>query len=152
LVFDDQRRFSGPQGPLAKFIQTFCLAADDYGMQVERNPVVSFGNGNATAQRIQQDIDELYARITRQKNGPPELLMFAIKGKSTVVYEIVKQYSDTVKGVQSQAMDSFNVIKKGGDRSYHANLLLKVNSKLGGTTVSLNSNFTDARVPTVITF
>jgi hypothetical protein len=69
-----------------------------------------------------------------------------------MVYETAKQYCDSVKGVQSQALDSFNVVKKGRDRSYHANLLLKVNSKLGGITVSLARNFSGAEVPTVIPF
>jgi len=150
LVFDDQRRFSGPQGALGRFIDTLCRTADDYGMKIDYNPVVMYGNFNAPQQSIYRDCDELFNRITREKKGPPEMLFFVIKGKSAIIYEHVKQYCDTVKGVQSQAVDGFNVMKKGGDRSYHANLLLKVNSKLGGTTVVLETNFTDAQNPTVL--
>ena len=119
-------------------------------MKIDYNPVVMYGNFNAPQQSIYRDCDELFNRITREKKGPPEMLFFVIKGKSAIIYEHVKQYCDTVKGVQSQAVDGFNVMKKGGDRSYHANLLLKVNSKLGGTTVVLETNFTDAQNPTVL--
>jgi hypothetical protein len=151
-VFDEQRKFGGPQGPLAKFVQMLCLAADDYGMKIDRNPVVTYGNGNAPQQSIHRDCEELYTRVTRQKDGPPEMLMFVIKGRGAVLYEMIKQYCDTSKGVPSQALDAFNVIRKGGDRSYLGNLLLKVNAKLGGTTVALHSNFTDSKIPTVIFF
>lgn len=149
LVFDDKRRFAGPGGVLPPFVQTMCQTGDDYGMRIDRNPVIDYGNFNASQQSIHRDCEGLYNRIQREKSGAPELLMFIIKGKNTVIYEHVKQFCDTLKGVQSQAVDGFNVQKKGGDRAYHANLLLKVNTKLGGTTVSLKKNFTDKSRPTV---
>ena len=148
-MFDDQRRFGGPQGILKRFIDTLCRTGDDYGMRIDRFPVVTYGNFNASQQAIHRDCEDLYNRIAREKRGPPEMLFFVIKGRSAIVYEHVKQYCDTIRGIQSQAVDAFNVIRKGGDRAYHANLLLKVNSKLGGTTVTLETNFTDAKTPTV---
>lgn len=150
LVFDEQRKFGGAQGALARFIDTLCRTADDYGMRIDYNPVVTYGNFNAPQQSIHRDCDELYNRIQRTKGGLPEMLFFVIRGKSAIIYEHVKQYCDNVRGIQSQAMDGLNVIRKGGDRSYHANLLLKVNTKLGGTTVALETNFTDANNPTVL--
>src|SRR5204862_5025197 len=105
---------------------------------------------HAPMQSVHRDCENLYNRVQREKGGPPELLLFIIKGKSTVMYEHVKQFCDNVRGVQSQVVDGFNVQKKGGDRAYHANLLLKVNTKLGGKTVILQKNFTDAASPTVI--
>ena len=149
-MFDDQRKFAGPQGALGRFIDTLCRTADDYGMKIDYQPVVTYGNFNAPQQSIHRDCDELYNRIAREKKGPPEMLFFVIKGKSAIIYEHVKQYCDTVRGIQSQAVDGFNVIRKGGDRAYHANLLLKVNTKLGGTTVTLENNFTDVKNPTVL--
>ena len=150
LVFDDKRRFAGPQGALSSFLQTMFLAGDDYGMTIDRNPVVDYGNFNAPSASIHRDCENLYTRVQREKGGPPDLLMFIIKGKNAIIYEQVKQFCDNVRGVQSQAVDGFNVQKKGGDRAYHANLLLKVNTKLGGKTVVLQKNFTDAASPTVI--
>ena len=123
--------------------------SDDYGMKIDRKPVVSFGNFNASPQQIHAACEDLYTKVQGQKGGPPEMLMFVIKGKSTVMYEYIKQFCDNVKGVQSQALDSFNVQRKGGDRAYHANLLLKINTKLGGTTVVLTEAFTNRGHPTV---
>ena len=150
LIFDDQRKFSGPQGALGRFLETFFLSATDYGMLIDRSPIVTYGNFNAPLQAVNRSCDELYARVTKEKGGSPELLMFFIKGKSPIMYENIKSFCDTVRGVPSQAVDSFNAMKKGGDRAFHANLLLKVNSKLGGTTVTLSNPLTNASVPTVI--
>jgi len=119
-------------------------------MRIDRNPVVVYGNVNSPQQAIHRSCDELYDKISREKGGAPQLLMFIIRGKSSIMYEIVKQYADTVKGVQSQVIDGFNAQRKGGDRSYHANLLLKVNTKLGGTTVTLQTAVTGKNVPTVL--
>jgi hypothetical protein len=149
LVFDDKRRYIGQQSILTRFIQTFCLAATDYGMSVDRNPIVEFGNFNAPTESIHRDCEALYTRIQREKRGAPELMMFVIKGKSPVMYETVKAFADTVRGVSSQVVNGQNVFTKGGDRAYHANLLLKVNIKLGGTTVSLSAPVTQANIPTV---
>ena len=149
LVFDDKRRYAPPQGALPRFLQTMFQTGDDYGMRIDRNPVIDYGNFNAPQQSIHRDCENLYNRVQREKGGPPELLMFVIKGKNSVVYEHIKQFCDNVKGVQSQALDGFNVQRKGGERAYHANLLLKVNTKLGGTTVTLKQNFTDKARPTV---
>jgi Piwi domain len=149
LVLDDQRRYGGPQGHLARFLHTFFQAADDYGMNVDRNPVVTYGNSNAPAAALQRSAEELFNKVKGQKGGQPELLMFILRGKSTFTYEALKQYADTVAGVPSQAVDSMNVQKKGGDRSFHANLLLKVNTKLGGTTVTLQNAISNKQRPTV---
>jgi Piwi domain len=149
LVFDDKRRFDGPNGALSRFLQTMFQASDDYGMTIDRKPVVDYGNFNAPQQAVHAACETLYKRVEREKGGPPEMLMFIIKGKSAIMYEHVKQFCDNVRGVQSQVMDSFNVQRKGSDRSYHANLLLKVNTKLGGTTVALQASLTGQDHPTV---
>jgi hypothetical protein len=120
-------------------------------MSIDRNPVITYGNFNAPLGAVHRSCEELYNRVAREKGGAPELLMFFIKGKSPIMYEHIKSYCDTVRGVQSQAVDSFNAMKKGGDRAFHANLLLKVNSKLGGMTVTLSSPVTNSSVPTVFT-
>jgi Piwi domain len=150
LVFDDKRRFAGPQGSLPIFIQTMCQTGDGYGMQIDRNPIVGYGNFNAPQDSIHRECENLYNRVAKEKRGNPEMLMFVIKGKNSIIYEHIKQFCDNVKGVQSQVLDGFKVIQKGSDRAYHANLLLKVNAKLGGTTVALQKHFTDARTPTVL--
>ena len=118
-------------------------------MQIDRRPVVEFGNFNAPTESIHRECGELYARVQREKGGVPEMLMFVVKGKSSVIYEIVKAFADTICGVPSQVVNGQNVFTKGGDRSYHANLLLKVNTKLGGTTVTLKEPVVPAQWPTV---
>jgi hypothetical protein len=125
------------------------LAAGEYGMNIDRNPTVTFGNFNAPQAAVHRACEELYTRVQREKGGEPQLLMFFVKGKSAIMYEHVKQWCDTIKGVHSQAVDGGNVITKGGDRAFHANLLLKINTKLGGTTVALQYPLTSEKHPTV---
>jgi hypothetical protein len=128
-----------------------CQAASEYGMTIDRSPVMTYGNFNAPQQSVHRSCEELYSRVTKEKGGPPELLMFFIKGKSPIMYEHIKQWCDTIKGVQSQVVDANNALMKGGDRAFHANLLLKINTKLGGTTVTLSAPLTNETVPTVWT-
>lgn len=118
-------------------------------MNIDRNPSITYGNFNAPQQSVHRSCEDLYNRVQKEKGGPPEMLMFFIKGKSSIMYEHIKQYCDTIKGVQSQVVDSFNAQKKGGDRAFHANLLLKMNSKLGGTTVTLQTPLSGPAIPTV---
>jgi hypothetical protein len=118
-------------------------------MNIDRNPSVTYGNFNAPQASVHRSCEELYNRVQKEKGGPPEMLMFFIKGKSAIMYEHIKQYCDTIKGIQSQVVDSFNAQKKGGDRAFHANLLLKMNSKLGGTTVTLQTPLVGPGFPTV---
>jgi hypothetical protein len=152
LVFDTPQRFGGPQGATTKFVTTMCVAASEYGMNIDRYPVITFGNFNAPQNAVHRACEELFTKVEREKGGPPEMLMFFVKGKSPIMYEHIKQWCDTIKGVQSQAVDGGNVISKGHDRAFHANLLLKMNTKLGGTTVTLQTPLTTEKVPTVRVF
>ena len=77
-------------------------------MRINGNPVVAYGNVNVPQQAIHRSCDELYDKTNRDKGGAPQLLMLINRGKSPIMYEIVKQYVDTVKGVQSQVIDAFN--------------------------------------------
>ena len=138
----------GPQGGAARFIQTMCQAAQDYGMNIDRNPAIIYGNFNSPQQGVHRSCEELYTRVQREK-GEPQMLMFFIRGKNPIMYEHIKSWCDTIKGVQSQVVDGGNVLTKGGDRAFHANLLLKMNTKLGGTTVTLQTHPTNERNPTV---
>jgi Piwi domain len=119
-------------------------------MRVDSQPVIQFGNFNAPTEAMHRDCENLYTRVTRDKRGAPELLMFIIKGKSAIAYETIKGFADVTRGVPSQCIAGPNVEKKGRDLAYHANLLLKVNTKLGGTTVSLTQPIPQPNFPTVL--
>ena len=64
------------------------------------------------------------------------------------MYEQLKLWRHTLRMVPNQMLDAPKFTTKGGDRTFDANLLLNVNTKLGGTTVTLRNAITSAKTPT----
>jgi hypothetical protein len=119
------------------FIKTLCQTAADKGMTiVNREPMKQFADLNWTAdeitRRLQQDIMPAFHR-----RGNIELLMVVSPAKTSQMYVPVKRYCDTVAGIASQVINKFNVRRKAQDRGFAFNMLMKINSKLGGVNVSL---------------
>lgn len=119
------------------FVKTLCQTAQDKGMTiVNRDPMKQFADMNWTGdeiiRRLQQDIMPAF-----QRRGKIELLMVVSPAKTSQMYVPVKRYCDTVAGIASQCINKFNVRRKAQDRGFAFNMLMKINSKLGGINVSL---------------
>lgn len=104
----------------------------------QREPQIRFGNGRApTDEIITKLTSDVMPQLTRQ--GPIELLLVLTPGKNKTWegYNVIKRYCDCVAGIASQFVLASNVENKNADRQFAANLLMKINSKLGGVNVSI---------------
>lgn len=132
------------------FIKTLCQTAHDKGMTiVNRDPMKQFADmnwsGDEIIRRLQQDIMPAFNR-----RGTIELLFVVSPAKSSQMYIPVKRYCDTVAGIASQCTNKFNVRRKAQDRSFAFNMLMKINSKLGGVNVSIREMPLALKTGTVI--
>ena len=119
------------------FIRTLCQTADDKGMQIsQRNPMKQYVDTNWTtdevARRLQTEIMPAFNR-----RGHIDLLVTVTPSRASIVYAPIKRYCDTVAGIASQCVVKFNVRRKSQDRGFAFNMLMKINSKLGGINVTL---------------
>src|SRR5438876_352330 len=86
-------------------------------------------------------IDEVTRRLQTEimpafnRRGNIELLVIVTPARTSVVYAPIKRYCDTVAGIASQCVVKFNVRRKSQDRGFAFNMLMKINSKLGGINV-----------------
>ena len=122
---------------LNSFIRTLCQTADDKGMQIsQRDPMKQYVDTNWTADEIARRLQmEIMPAFNRR--GNIELLIIVTPAKTSVVYAPIKRYCDTVAGIASQCVVKFNVRRKSQDRGFAFNMLMKINSKLGGINVTL---------------
>jgi Piwi domain len=131
--------FSRNAREIDAFIKTLLQTADDKGMKfTQREPPRYPVNGRSDADEITRMMGaDVLPFLNRQ--GPIELLMVITPGKnkSWEGYTAIKRYCDCVAGIASQCVLAENVERKNGDRGFAANLLMKINSKLGGVNVSI---------------
>lgn len=119
------------------FVRTLCQTADDKGVQIaQREPLKQHADMNWSpdelTRRLQQDIMPAFNR-----RGNIELLLVITPSKSSIVYAPIKRYCDTVAGIASQCIVKFNIKRKSQDQGFVFNMLMKINSKLGGINVTL---------------
>jgi eukaryotic translation initiation factor 2C len=119
------------------FIRTLCQTADEKGVQItQRDPMKRYADINWSpdelTRRLQQEIMPSF-----NQHSPIELLLFVTPSRTSIVYSPIKRYCDTVAGIASQCLVKFNVKRKSQDRGFAFNMLMKINSKLGGVNVTL---------------
>jgi hypothetical protein len=118
------------------FVKNLCQTADDKGMRfLMRDPTKIYADPN-------WDRDEIFKRLHKEyvpgytRKGKLDLLLVVTPAKPSQQYTPVKRYCDCV-GIASQCVAKFNVKRKSGDKGFACNMLMKINSKLGGVNVTL---------------
>jgi hypothetical protein len=102
-----------------------------------RRPRSYYIDGGMSTAMIYQRLENNIIPDLFKRGGPVDLLMVVTPGKSSVVYAPIKRYCDSVAGLASQCITKSNVTNKGASRAFAINMLMKINSKLGGVNVSL---------------
>lgn len=122
---------------LDAFIRALCQTAGDKGMQItQHDPIKRYADANWGAEEITRRLrQEFMPAFGRQ--GKIELLIIVTPTKSSQAYVPVKRYCDTVAGIASQCVTKTNIRHKTRDKGFVFNMLMKINSKLGGVNVTL---------------
>jgi hypothetical protein len=103
---------------------------------VERKPEIAFTDLNMTAEVLKKRLHDTQLRSFSRK-GPIELLFVVTPATSSQVYAPIKRYCDCVAGIASQCVALSSIKNNGRNRNFATNILMKINSKLGGVNVSI---------------
>ncbi|KAG7099080.1 hypothetical protein E1B28_000955 [Marasmius oreades] len=149
VVYETQERF-GPN-IANEMVKGFIEGCMSVGIQVKvKSPRIEWKNGQGN---IAQQLKEVGVKAYNEMNKtPPNLVLVVIPESGNDIYAAVKHFGDCVQGVATQCVKS---MKAGRAKpQYWANVMLKVNVKLGGINLipeqSSVSVLTDPRNPTLV--
>ncbi|KAF8635579.1 hypothetical protein AX15_000229 [Amanita polypyramis BW_CC] len=148
VVYENRRRFGDQQAQ--KLIQDFTNACSTVGITTtDNNPIIKWENGQGD---IGTQISAAGSECVRKKGGPPTLVVVILPDNGDDIYKAVKHFGDITMGVATQCLKSSKVFR--ANMQYWANVLLKVNVKLGGINLIPDhasvSVLTDPNTPTIV--
>ncbi|EPS44580.1 hypothetical protein H072_1419 [Dactylellina haptotyla CBS 200.50] len=129
-----QRRV--PMEVVKNFVRQFVLTFVQHGGTVETKepPIMYLDPGKD----VEQTCRELYVAAGNASRSKPQIVFFILTAKSAHPYNDFKAACETQVGVVSQCLQSRHVEQAKGQ--YCSNVCMKVNAKLGGTTVYLDKS------------
>ena len=133
ISFENQHYLN--DATLKKFVSSLVQAGKDKGLAINPSPCYfDFKRGSERIGEIFRDI--------QSRNPNLQLLVVVLPGKGNLdaYYEAIKYYGDISCGVRTQVIKANTAIKKAYDRQTMANICLKINAKLGGTTFTLDKS------------
>ncbi|KAL1922369.1 uncharacterized protein VTP21DRAFT_9908 [Calcarisporiella thermophila] len=146
VIFVHNRKFSMQEAK--HLVREFCQQCNTCGLDVRyRSPYIEFANPQGDVERSMR---QAFSRADREARKPPQLMLVVLPDSSMPLYAEVKRIGDTILGVPTQCM-VFNKCRSAKPQ-YLANVILKVNAKLGGvnSTLSLDQLPFFAKCPTII--
>ncbi|KAF3907146.1 hypothetical protein ABW21_db0205470 [Orbilia brochopaga] len=123
-----------PLETVKNFVRQFVLTFVQHGGTVEtKEPPIIYMD---PAKEMQASCNEIYMAAGNAAKARPQILFFILTAKSAHPYNDIKAACETQVGVVSQCVQSKHVEQAKGQ--YCSNVCMKVNAKLGGTTVYLD--------------
>jgi hypothetical protein len=143
LVLADNRDIN--INAVQRFVGELVNMAGRTGLRVEqRQPPIVYGSPEGRG--LQMKMHELHSQLLDKGSGLRFVLVILRGSKD--VYADVKRLTDTEMGIPSQCMLIKHAIK--ASPQYIGNLLLKINSKLGGVNSSLEAPLPLFDRPTIV--
>ncbi|KAF8958525.1 argonaute-like protein [Flammula alnicola] len=142
VIYESQGRFN--QAAAQEMATSFCAGARSVGMPVEdQRPLIFWENGSGN---IGEHLKKAGKACVDAGKGPPNLIVVVLPEGGNQIYTAVKQCA---MGVATQCLKSMKC--RGAKMQYWANVMLKVNVKLGGINAILdNSPLNDPNNPTIV--
>ncbi|KAJ5135600.1 uncharacterized protein N7515_004878 [Penicillium bovifimosum] len=109
------------------WVEHFIKIYRQMGGEVDEYPLVK-----AMSEDVGKCVKNLYEGISLKFQREPQLMVWIVPNKDSWVYLRLKRSSDCRFGCPSQVLQSQHCIDNRPQ--YHANVLMKVNAKLGGVT------------------
>ncbi|TFK24647.1 eukaryotic translation initiation factor 2C, partial [Coprinopsis marcescibilis] len=147
IVYEHERRFNDEK--CRNVIQGLTGEARKMGMNfAHANPLIRY---HAPGPQVSAHLDAAGRDVFQKTKVPPTLIVVILPEGGDEIYTGVKHFGDIVRGVATQCLKS---AKCGNARpQYWANVLLKVNVKLGGINAvpdSANNPLADIANPTIV--
>ena len=117
------------------FVNSLVQAGRDKGLSIHPSPCHrSIMRGSETIKGLFYDLHHRHPNL--------QLLVVVLPGKGDldVYYEAIKYYGDVVYGIRTQVIKANTAGRKANDKQTMANICLKINAKLGGTTSILEKS------------
>ncbi|KAF8593241.1 Piwi-domain-containing protein [Ceratobasidium sp. AG-I] len=128
LVVYDGRNIRQPE--VDAIIMGLKSQADLLGIkEFNSDPPVSFPPAQSLS--VHRHLQAAGAQVFQQTNAPPNLIVVVMPDNCGDLYQAVKHFGDVKRGVATQCLIGYKA--KKGSPQYYANVILKINSKLGGT-------------------
>ncbi|KAF8914444.1 argonaute-like protein [Gymnopilus junonius] len=147
VVYESERRF--PRRAAEEMAFGFCQGAVSVGMQVmDSHPVIVYENGQGV---IGEQLKRAGKACLDQKKSPPNLMVVVLPEGGNQIYTAVKHFGDVTMGVATQCLKSNKCSR--AKPQYWANVMLKLNVKLGGINSVLgemNAALNDPGHPTIV--
>ncbi|EWC45585.1 hypothetical protein DRE_05443 [Drechslerella stenobrocha 248] len=123
-----------PLEVVRNFVRQFVVSFVQHGGTVETKepPIIHMDPGKD----MHQSCHELYTAAGNASKARPQIIFFILTAKSAHPYNDIKAACETQVGVVSQCLQSKHV--EQAKAQYCSNVCMKVNAKLGGTTVYLD--------------
>ena len=133
LVSLENPRFLNDAG-LDRFVTSLVQAGRDKGLSIHTSPCFR------KVIRGSEKIGQLFEELSRRH---PDLQLIIIilpntKGNLDEYYEAIKYFGDVHYGIKTQVIRGNTASNKASDKQTMANICLKINAKLGGTTSILD--------------
>ncbi|KAJ2781561.1 hypothetical protein H4R18_002793 [Coemansia javaensis] len=131
LILADRRRLADNMAQ--SFVTALVNMCNTMGSRIEDpRPPITYGNPNAD---IANEMRRACGAIRLPPNTAPQMLLVVLPTTNAQVYQTVKNCAYTTLGIQTQCMQAKHMQR--ASPQYCANLCLKINAKLGGTTQGL---------------
>lgn len=126
VSYESERKF--PPRAVQQVIRGLVQEASNLGMTfVNQDPPIRYENGHGN---IAGQLDRIGRDIFNKTKIAPQLIVVILPEGGDEIYTAVKNFGDMVRGVATQCM--LHSKCAGARAQYWANVLLKVNVKLGG--------------------
>ncbi|TFK24718.1 Piwi-domain-containing protein [Coprinopsis marcescibilis] len=157
-IFERDRFFN--EHAVTDMVTKFIKAANDFGVVVEdKSPVYKWITTRPQSEKEYADVlkglgREYVTRKARETKNPkhpgPSLLLAILPPNSADVYNGVKRFGDVTMGIPNQCLLSKKC--NNANHQYWANVMLKVNVKLGGINFypQLADTLMDNAHPTIV--
>ncbi len=134
IVSYENPRFLNDTG-LDKFISSLVQAGRDKGLSIHPTPRYrDFARGSERIGQLFEDLSRHYSNLQLI------IIILPSRGNLDVFYEAVKYYGDVHYGIRTQVIRANTASRKANDKQTMANICLKINAKLGGTTSILDKS------------
>ncbi|KAL8992515.1 MAG: hypothetical protein Q9169_007046 [Polycauliona sp. 2 TL-2023] len=125
-----------------RFIVQLVAKYKGFGGDIEtENPLIHQAQDNLVT-----EIGAFYQKVKTQYDKRPQMLVFILPNKDAQTYLQIKKSCDCELGVFSQCVQAHKAKKAKDDYMYMANMLMKFNAKLGGTTNIINTDIPKQRL------
>lgn len=144
LVLSSRIQKGEVEGFICEIVSTAC----DMGLEVtNRNPPIMSGHPDLPG--IERLLRQAYSAGAGDKGGTADLVIVILPTKDTMLYGEIKRITDCIIGRPSQCIVGKNVARP--NKQYCANVILKINAKLGGINSTLGNQLPYVSdVPTIV--